>query len=159
MSDTSLALTPTAGNATQGFWSPSEGLVQNNSTGSTSRTTETPLIYVVDDMPNLTELYTILLEEIGCVVRAFNDRAEALAVLKTTTEKPDLLITDYLGHSIPVDEFIHDCLVVHPTLRILMASGFDQTVMRVPQIRADRFIPKPFDPEDLQQEVRAALIA
>jgi DNA-binding NtrC family response regulator len=126
---------------------------------ATSRTTEAPLIYAVDDMPHLTELYTTLLEAAGYIVRAFNNRLEALAALKAATKKPNLLITDYLGHSMPVDEFIRDCLVVHPTLRILMASGFDQTGLRASPIRADRFIRKPFGLEELQQEVRAALIA
>jgi CheY-like chemotaxis protein len=35
------------------------------------------LIYAVDDVPELTELYTTLLEAAGYIVRAFNDRAEA----------------------------------------------------------------------------------
>ena len=49
------------------------------------------LIYVVDDVPDLTE-NTTLLEATGYIVRAFNDRAEALAAWADRT-KPDLLIT------------------------------------------------------------------
>jgi CheY-like chemotaxis protein len=112
---------------------------------------------VVDDVPDLTELYSTLLEATGYIVRAFNDRAEALAALKADRTKPDLLITDYLGLSMRVDRFICHCLVVHPTLRILMASGFTRTDMRFSQATPDRFIQKPFTPEELRQEVRAAL--
>jgi len=114
---------------------------------------------VVDDVTDLTELYTALLAATGYIVRAFNDRAEALAALKADRMKPDLLITDYLGLSMRVDRFIRHCLVVHPTLRILMASGFSRTDMRFSQARPDRFIQKPFTPEELRQEVRAALTA
>jgi CheY-like chemotaxis protein len=134
---------------------------RNTSSASALQTTEAASIYVVDDLPDLTEWYTTLLEATGYIVRAFNDRTEALAALQADRTKPDLLITDYLGLglSMRVDQFIHHCLVVHPTLRILMASGCSQTDMRFSQARPDRFIEKPFTPEEFRQAVRAALTA
>src|SRR5262245_53742808 len=81
-------------------------------------------IFVVDDTACLTDLYTIVLESAGYMVRTFNDRAEALYVLRSEREKPDLLITDYLGGTIDVDLFLRQCLKAHPGLRILMASGY-----------------------------------
>jgi len=130
---------------------------RNTPSSSTLRTPKTPSIYAVDDVPELTELYTTFLEATGYIVKAFNDRSEALAALKATQTKPDLLITDYLGLSMAVDGFMIRCLVVHPALRILMATGFGRTVVRACQIRPDRFIQKPFTLEELQQEVQAAL--
>ena len=123
----------------------------------TERTSETSLIYAVDDDPELTELYTNLLEVTGYSVRTFNDRAEALAVLKADRTKPNLLITDYLGLSMPVDSFMHRSLAVHPTLRILMASGLSPKEVRFSSVRPDRFIQKPFTGEEFLEEVRAAL--
>jgi DNA-binding NtrC family response regulator len=114
-------------------------------------------IYAVDDYPGLTELYAGLLEAVGYVVRTFILRADALAALKTDHHKPALLITDYRGLSIPVDQFIHACRSVHPSLRILMASGCDEHEMQFCRVRPDRFIQKPFTPEELQQTVRAVL--
>lgn len=132
---------------------------RNTPSASAPRTTEAPLIYAVDDVPDLTELYTTFLEATGCIVRAFNDRAEALAALKADWPKPDLLITDYLGLSMTVDGFMSHCLAAHPTLRILMASGFSQVEVEFSQARPDRFLQKPFTPEELRQEVRSALAA
>ena len=132
-------------------------LQQTNSAGSASQTAAPPSIYVVDDAPCLTKLYATLLEATGYMLRTFNDRAEALAALKADRKKPDLLITDYRGLSISVDQFMHQCLAVHPALRILMASGFSQTDVRFSQAIPDRFIQKPFTAEVLLQEVRAAL--
>lgn len=117
------------------------------------------MIYAVDDQSDLTELYATFLEAIGCSVKAFNDRAEALSALQADRKKPDLLITDYRGLSMPVDQFLRRCLAVHPTLRILMASGFDHTDARVSDGRPGWFIRKPFTPDELQREVRAALIS
>ena len=132
-------------------------LWQTNSAASASQTTAPPSIYVVDDAPSLTKLYATLLEATGYISRTFNDRAEALAALRADRKKPDLLITDYRGLSIPVDQFMHQCRVVHPALRILMASGYCQTDLRFSQAIPDRFIQKPFSAEVLLQEVRAAL--
>jgi DNA-binding NtrC family response regulator len=117
----------------------------------------TSSIYVVDDAPFLTELYTTLLGASGYKVRAFNDRVEALAALKADWKKPDLLITDYRGLSMPVDQFLHQCLLVYPALRILMISGFKRGDLRFSRAKPDRFMEKPFTPEELQQEIKAIL--
>ena len=132
-------------------------LRQTNSAASASQTAEPLSIYVVDDAPCLTKLYATLLEATGYISRTFNDRAEALAALKADRKKPDLLITDYRGLSMSVNQFMHQCLVVHPALRILMASGYSQTDLRFSQAIPDRFIQKPFTADVLPQEVRAAL--
>ena len=116
-------------------------------------------IYVVDDAPYLTELYTALLEAAGHHVRAFNDRAEALTALKVDRTSPDLLITDYCGRSLPIDWFLQQCLVIHPELIILMATGLDQSDLQFSRTRPDRFLLKPFSLEEFQKEVSAALAA
>jgi DNA-binding NtrC family response regulator len=115
------------------------------------------LIYAVDDLPALTDLYTIFLESAGYSVRAFSDRTEALAALEAGERKPDLLITDFLGLSLPVERFIVHCLALHPGLRILLATGFDRTDRRCGRVRPDRFLRKPFTYEEFQREVRASL--
>jgi DNA-binding NtrC family response regulator len=117
------------------------------------------LIYVVDDNKDLTELYTTLLRTTGFSVRPFNKRAEALASLPKERIKPRLLITDFEGDSIPVERFIAHCLAVHPALRILMASGFHQTDRPSYGVPLNRFLQKPFTPEEFLREVRAALVS
>jgi CheY-like chemotaxis protein len=118
---------------------------------------ESCLIYVVDDEPGLTDLYTIILEERGYVVRAFESRIEALAQLKGDRRKPDLLIMDYFGHAMSIDGFMQRCLSAHPNLRILVASGFSPIDARFLYVRPDRFIQKPFTAEEFLCEVKAAL--
>jgi len=120
---------------------------------------EAPLIYVVDDQEALAELYTIFLKAYGYEVKSFTDRADALAALILEPVKPDLLITDYLGLSMPVEGFIHHCRAAHPELRILMASGCHEADVDGVHPTPDRFIQKPFTPEELRQEVQAALAA
>jgi len=118
---------------------------------------ESFLIYVVDDEPRLTDLYTIILEAKGYAVRAFSTRVEALAELKGERRKPDLLIMDFLGHAMPIDGFMQRCLQAHPNLRILVASGFNQLEARFTYIKPDRYLQKPFTAEEFLGEVEAAL--
>jgi len=134
-----------------------ERFARGNSSVSDPRTTDGQLIYAVDDAPELTELYTILLEGTGYIVRAFNDRATALTALKAERAKPDLLITDCVGPSMSLDRFLECCLVVYPSLRILMISGYSQTDIRFPEAGWDRFIQKPFTIEEFLRRVRATL--
>jgi DNA-binding response OmpR family regulator len=114
-------------------------------------------IYVVDDEEGLTELYTLFLTGRGYAVRAFNHRAEALTALSTDGIRPALLVMDYFGASMPVNQFIRACRVIHPRLRILMASGLSESDARFSGARPDRFIQKPFTAEEFLRSVAAAL--
>ena len=115
---------------------------------------KTPSIYAVDDEPQLTELYTIILQAAGYVVKTFNDRAQALGALEGDQSKPDLIITDCLSHSIAVDQFMNRCLKFQPALRFLMASG---AVRRSAVPDPARIIQKPFTPEQFLREVKFVL--
>jgi FixJ family two-component response regulator len=115
------------------------------------------LVYAVDDLPPILDLYVLLLESIGCTVAAFHDRAVALAALGAEQRKPDLLITDYCGGSVPVKQFLRQSVALHPRLRILMASGLFDPGLRTGDVRPDLFIQKPFTNEEFTRAVEAAL--
>ena len=115
-----------------------------------------PAIYVVDDLPRLTELYATLLSDTAYPVKTFNDRTTALAVLKCD-RAPLLLITDYAGSTMPVGSFIQEFRRVHPRLPILMASGFDRDQMQFSTCRPDLFLQKPFTAQEFRQAITALL--
>ena len=115
-----------------------------------------PAIYVVDDLPRLTELYAILLSDTTYVVKTFNERGRALAALEGD-QAPALLITDYAGSTMPVGRFIQACRRVHPGLRIQMASGFDPAQMQFSTCKPDLFLQKPFTPQEFRQAITAVL--
>ena len=147
-----------ATNTSRAFWSQGSkgtGIPQDADSNSGSQTPESPLIYAVDDLPCLTELYAAVLEAVGHSVRIFTNRNAAVAALKT--EKPALLITDFRNPSMPTDRFLQECVATHPDLRILMATGFGHQHAWFSSVTPDRFIQKPFTPEDLLREVSAAL--
>jgi len=137
-------------------WRPLSAAFHRNKP-TTRRAVESVLVYAVDDDEELTELYALLLAGAGYRVRAFNHRAKALATLEAEVNKPNLLITDYFGLSMDVHQFMQACRVVHPSLRVLMASGYDQPSVRLSSMSPNRFIKKPFTPKEFLQEVEAAL--
>jgi len=79
--------------------SHSRGFVQKRSFATGPQRS---LIYAVDGVFWLTQLYARVLEAAGYGVKVFGNRSEALAALKAVETKPDLLITDDLGHAMPV---------------------------------------------------------
>ena len=149
-----------AANTVPAFWSPHVGpaeVAPDAAVTVKSEPAEAPLIYVVDDMPCLTELYTLVLQASGYAVKAFNDRGAALRSLQGGGKKPELLITDYHGFSLPVEKFMRECLRAHPTLRILMASGFGEENVFFADTMPTAFIQKPFTPQALKERVGAML--
>ena len=130
---------------------------EHDSSKSLSPGAARPAVFAVDDDESLAELYAIVLGAAGYCVDVFTDRREALAAFKARAKRPDVLITDYRGRSMSADRFIRECLSVHPSLRILMASGFPEAEADPLCLGPARFIGKPFTPQELLQEVRATL--
>lgn len=146
-----------AANTVPAFWSPHAAPVRGAVGVVQSPPAEASVIYVVDDMPCLTELYTLVLQASGYIVKAFNERGAALRSLTAAEKKPDLLITDYQGFSLPVQKFMRECLQAHSPLRILMASGFGEENVFFDDTVPTAFIQKPFTPQALQERVRTLL--
>ena len=80
-------------------------------------------------------------ESIDDAVRRLREQGYSLPDLVTAMERLD----------------IEPTLTAHPTLRILMVSGLSPDHLRFSKLRPDRFLQKPFTPEELRMEVRAAL--
>jgi response regulator RpfG family c-di-GMP phosphodiesterase len=114
-------------------------------------------IYAVDDMPWVTALYADLLQAAGHTVRIFNHREQALEALSAERHRPSLLVTNYLGLTMPINQFLEACRELHPKVRILMASGFSRQEMRFTRVEPDHFIQKPFAPREFEYAVKAAL--
>jgi len=82
------------------------------------------ILIVDDDRATRDDLAQLLTHE-GYETLTASDVPTAMHILGASA--PDLLITDYRGPTVPVSQFMRDCLALHPKLRILMMSGFDQT--------------------------------
>jgi len=145
-----------ATNSSVAFWSPES---KSGDSGSGSRPKTAPIIYAVDDMPCLTELYGLVLGKSGYVVKGFHDRRAALNTLCTAQTKPVLLITDLHNPTMRIESFLEQCVAARPGLRILLVSGFGCHPAWCFSVKPDRFLPKPFTPEELRETVEIMLAA
>jgi len=148
------SLAPT--NSSVAFWSPES---KNGDSNSGSRLKSAPIIYAVDDMPCLTELYGLILGKAGYVVKDFHDRPAALDSLRAAQTKPVLLITDLRNPTMRIEPFLEQCVAARPGLRILLVTGFSYHRAWCFSVKPDRFLPKPFTPEELRETVETMLAA
>jgi CheY-like chemotaxis protein len=144
------SLAPT--NSSVAFWS-----AESNDSGSSSSPRTAPIIYAVDNLPCLTELYALVLNASGYAVKGFHDRRAALDTLRAAQVKPVLLITDLHNPTMRIEPFLEDCVAAHAGLRILMATGFGYLQAWCFSVKPDRFLPKPFTPAELREAVDATL--
>jgi len=117
-----------------------------------------PLIFVVDDMPDLSELMEIVLNSAGYQARAFTDPLAVLSVLRSDSPKPRLLVTDYRMPQLNGMELIQRCKAILPDLKVISASAtlFDDEMAAYKE-KPDRVLPKPYSIAELLSAVNELL--
>ncbi|MBO9606381.1 MAG: response regulator transcription factor [Paenibacillaceae bacterium] len=117
---------------------------------------EHPIIFVIDDDPDIQQVVTAFLTHEGYVVRNALSAAAALEWL--AIEEPDLIVLDI---GIPDMDGITLCHNIRKQYQrpILFVSGTLQQEQKALSLKSggDDFIAKPFDPEDLMLRVKANL--
>jgi DNA-binding response OmpR family regulator len=120
---------------------------------------DTPLVLIADDDPDLRTLVTYRLERSGYAVIAAADGAvaEELALART----PALCILDVMMPKIDGYELTRRLREHETTQRIpvilLTARSQESDVQRGFEAGADDYIKKPFSPEELRARVQAVL--
>lgn len=117
-----------------------------------------PLIFVVDDNPDLTEMAEIVLSAEGYRCQLFGDPKEVLEALDNSPARPDLLLTDFDMGSMNGLELIEHCRRAMPGLKAILVSGTVEasTALRHP-VRINHFLSKPYNPKELIALVKSLL--
>ena len=117
-----------------------------------------PLIFIVDDNPDLTEMAEMVLLGEGYRCARFGDPQEVLQSFQQNAERPDLLLTDYEMGSMNGLELIEHCRRDVPGLKAVLLSGTVEasTALRHP-VRINHFLSKPYQPRDLMALVKSLL--
>ncbi len=116
-------------------------------------------ILVIDDAEDLLELTRRLLESRGYQVIPLQDGDQAMTVIRE--HRPDLVIMDMLMPGLDGEEICHaiksEPLFAH--LPVIITTGqFLEGDSSSPQFKkADSYLRKPFDPEELLNRVREFL--
>lgn len=115
-----------------------------------------PLIWIVDDDPELRSLLQEFLERQDFEVRIFPDGKDVERRL--ARERPDLLVLDYM---MPGDNGLEICRRIRATddVGIIMLTARNEVGDRIAGIEggADDYIGKPFSPQELVVRIRSVL--
>ena len=125
---------------------------------STPKRNSPPLIFVVDDNRELTEMADMILTAEGYQCQAFCDPDQVVEIFNKSKVVPDLLLTDYDMESMNGLELIKYCRQTVPALKAVLMSGTAQaeTVLLHP-VKVDHFLSKPYQPEQLTALVKSLL--
>lgn len=117
-----------------------------------------PLVYIVDDEALLVDLAEASLAPGGYIFKKFSDPEEALKAFSRARPKPDVLVTDYAMGKMNGLELLERCREKAPDLRCVLISGtVGAEVVLNSHVKVDRFMGKPYQPENLLELVRRVL--
>ena len=125
---------------------------------ATFRKNDPPLIFVVDDNPDLTEMAQLILTDEGYQCQLFCDPKQVLQAFQTSSVRPDLLLTDYDMGSMNGLELIEHCRLALPDLKVVLVSGtVEASIALQHPVRINQFLSKPYRPGELAALVRTLL--
>ncbi len=116
-------------------------------------------ILVVDDVPDIRQLATQMLQRFGYTVLSAASGEEALQLYAGRKEPIDLTILDLGMPGIGGNRCLRELLAINPFAKILIASGYcaDDTVKNALDSGAAGFIGKPYQIKELLIRVRSIL--
>jgi len=119
------------------------------------------LVLVVDDEPVVRTTTQAMVEHLGFSVLTAVDGREALDLFRRVGEQVAFVLLDLTMPDMDGLETLVELRHLRPDVRVLLASGFDQTEIseRCGRERPDGFLQKPFQLETLQAAIAQVLRA
>jgi two-component system cell cycle sensor histidine kinase/response regulator CckA len=115
-------------------------------------------IMVVEDEPGILSLACDILVGSGYRVIAACNGMEALELLKQTTDKVDLVVTDLMMPKMGGRELAEKIWQTRPQVKMLYTSGYSQdSLLSKNGQHGMHFLPKPYTPSLLRKKVKEAL--
>ena len=113
-------------------------------------------ILVVDDEPEIVEILTFVLSEVGYTIIAAYDGDEALEKYKIV--KPDLVLTNYVMPGMNGLELLQQIRQKDTSTPIVMLTCHDSIELAIEAFEngLDDFMAKPFRVEELKSKIEAA---
>jgi DNA-binding response OmpR family regulator len=112
---------------------------------------------VVDDDPKVRSSIRRLLEKLGYQVTEASDADAALTMIASSEIPTDLVLTDIVLQGMSGRELAVRLSIEHPTVRLLLMSGYSADTMRLKEGEVAKFLHKPISLELLEERVAGAL--
>lgn len=119
----------------------------------------TEKILLVEDDEGVRTMAAMMLEELGYEVIACSSGDEALRLLRSGVEDPDLLLTDVVMPGMSGRQLAENALELKPDMKVLFMSGYsDNAIAGMGVIGPGaRFIQKPFASSAIARKIREVL--
>ena len=117
-------------------------------------------ILLVEDDPGILRLASELLREQGYQVAEASSAEDALALCRSASCHPDLLLTDVILGGVDGHELANQLVSADETIQVLYMSGYtERTVIQQGILEPGRsFLSKPFRPDELLWKVAQAFL-
>ncbi len=119
------------------------------------------LILIIDDEPEIAEFASTILAEEGYKVIVARDGFEALKIFQQIHEQIGLIILDFFLPVMDGDAVFEELKAINPAVNVVLSSGFAEQnkigAMLAQGLRG--FIPKPYTPEKLLEQVQSTIDA
>ena len=116
-------------------------------------------ILVVEDDPQVLEIVSSVLSDHGHRVLTASDPEQALALVRDHLGELDLVLTDVMLPGMDGRRLAESLVSMRPNLAVLYMSGHSRDILarQGPLERGIELLPKPFQPQELLEKVRAVL--
>jgi DNA-binding response OmpR family regulator len=115
-------------------------------------------VVIIDDDPDIREIFQYALEEEGFEVQSFSNGKKALEVLSKTNETPGLIIIDYLMPEMDGVTFIKELKEKFPStlgmVPLAISSAMGSLSDKLSNVENLSYITKPIDLMDLLKLVK-----
>lgn len=118
----------------------------------------TERILLVDDEPSVRRTAGRILERFGYRVLVAEDGSDALRVLEAEGGRVDLVVTDMVMPRMDARDLIVVLRERYPGMPVLLSTGYDMGRLAGGELALfDRFVPKPYTPEEILTAIRQTL--
>jgi PAS domain S-box-containing protein len=116
-------------------------------------------IMVVEDDSSVREMLISMLDSLGYTVIGTSKAEEAMSLLSSTAEKPDLILTDVVLPGISGREMTDRIAATLPGVPVLFMSGYASDMIASKGVleKGVHFLQKPFDMSTLMEKLRAII--
>jgi two-component system cell cycle sensor histidine kinase/response regulator CckA len=115
-------------------------------------------ILLVEDDPQVKDMATAALGQMGYTVLQAASGESALVLLQEYTGPLHLMLTDVMMPEMDGQTLYHQVRASHPALKVLFMSGYTDDIIRQDEIGSEfHFIQKPFSLRTLASEIRRIL--
>jgi len=119
----------------------------------------TESILLVDDEPQIVEVFRTALTHLGYTVKSFTSPVAALAHFRENPHGFDVILTDQVMPELTGVQLAEEAMATRPDIPVVLASAYEEqdALRRIEQWPNVRFLHKPFERLTLALTVRKAL--